>query len=333
MKLRFSLPTPGFFTCKGLLLGTALLAGCYVLAALYDHWTVFVARLVLGAAAGWLILVHLITHGRHSTCPRAEKTPAALNKPHYKLVLLYARLWPGVVCAALLATGLLTLDLPQGSDARPSTRGTLVGGGFLLLMLSLLAAVLFRARNADHLAPRPPLALTRRFGGALRTIYHHSHWLCIAAITFSGVCYLLKSEGAWRMIDTAATIAVLGAYMADNRHSSTPCEPCVVSFRVDAPEYAASKRWAFTVEHRFVPFLLLVVVLASLLLTAYARWSVADMTGQIVVMVGLAGATLVNRFHRQYMPWCPYCRRGPGDDDVPADAPDPTGGRSRPVPV
>ncbi|MFD3815171.1 hypothetical protein ACFWRZ_08895 [Streptomyces rubiginosohelvolus] len=122
----------------------------------------------------------------------------------------------------------------------------------------------------------------------------------------------------------------LGGFYVKFQHGAALCERCVVSFSINAPELAARHTRRFWLYHRS-PWAVGVLVLPMCAVPFLpAPWSgVAYMPASIA----MALTTLLSRFHSSYEPWCPICGNGGGGAGEPADAPSPTGGHDRPMPV
>ncbi|MFF9074640.1 hypothetical protein ACF1A9_20390 [Streptomyces sp. NPDC014872] len=325
-----------WLACRGLLLIALLLPAAAVMAQLSDrHWLFSVGQWGLLGVSVILLVFHIGGHGIEPTCPRATKTADVLKKRRHRLVLAYARLWPlvvGVFVLCFIATPVLMPyrgDQPNDAISLGATARTT---GVTWIGLSLLAAYLFKARHAEFLPPREDSARSRRFAQRLRLICHRSHWAVVGAIaTMVCAVVFVPEHGPWSTITSFAVFLVLAAFIADGRHSSTLCEPCVAEFRVDAPEYAAGKSWLFSVEHKGRRFYRIAVLVAVAVQLSFSGTPVS-ITTTIAVNALLVAQTFVNRFHRMYNPWCPYCHPGNGGHEE-AQVPDPTGGHGRPVPA
>lgn len=299
-----------------------------------NHWAFTVGQWTLMALSVILLIAHIGSH--NATCDRTAKTGEDLKKRRYRLVLAYARTWPVAVAGIAVFMVVTPIIRPSQGDQphdKVSLPYTAIMTGILWLGLSLLAAYLFRARNSHHIATREPSPRAQKLTERIRRICHRSHWF-VAGSILGLLCAVifLPEKGAWSSITSCMSILVLAAYAADARHSDTLCETCVAEFRVDAPEYAASKSWVFTVEHkgRAVYW---VVALVAIAIQLSLDDTAASKAATLGINTLFLASAFVNRFHRSYSPWCPYCRDNGDGGHEHTEVPDPTGGHGRPVPV
>ncbi|MFF8917837.1 hypothetical protein ACF08M_32160 [Streptomyces sp. NPDC015032] len=326
----------GWLACRGLFLIALLLPVVVEMTSLNDmHWLFSVGQWGLLGVSVILLTLHIGGHGIEPTCPRATRNPDVLKKRRYRLVLAYARIWPLVVGFLILFIIATPVFMPyrgeQPNNAISLRRATMTAG-VAWISLSLLAAYLFKARHAEFLPPRETSARPLRLARRLRLICHRSHWFVVGAIVAMACAVVFVPEPSrWSSITIFAFFLVLAAFIADCRHSGTLCEPCVAEFRVDAPEYAAAKSWVFAVWHKGQRFDWIAALVFATVLLSYRGTPIAPAI--ILVMNALSVAqTFVNRFHRMYYPWCPYCHPGNGGHEG-TQAPDPTGGHGQPVPA
>ncbi|MDQ1041473.1 hypothetical protein QFZ75_007975 [Streptomyces sp. V3I8] len=165
----------------------------------------------------------------------------------------------------------------------------------------------------------------------LGELRHRGDLIYFTSVVPASALLFVPGDGNWLFLLRllASTGMVAGALLGVH-HSMILCERCVTDFRIDAADRAASRRWRFTAFHRASWGAVVVILggsLARFFLDRPLDAVVASTTHFVVVIV-----VLLARFHGSYRPWCPYCRRGRGGKD-PEEAPSPTGGHGRPLPV
>ncbi|MET9360423.1 hypothetical protein ABZX93_05890 [Streptomyces sp. NPDC006632] len=326
-----------WLACRGILFVALLLPAANVMAQLNDtSWAFNVGSWVLGAISIILLVFHVGSHGPNATCQRATKTCADLKKRRYRLVLGYSRTWPLAVVGTALLLVLTPIFVPYKDDQpndSVSLRYTAVMLGVIWIGLTLLAAYLFRARNAHHLPSREPSPRALKLSEHVRRVCHRSHWFVLGAVLAASCASLFVPEhGPWSSITGVTIVLVLAAFIADGRHSDNLCETCVVEFRVDAPEYAASKKWVFTADHKGRRVYWIAALTCIAIQFTFDN-TPASTTATMGVNLLFVASAFINRFHRTYQPWCPYCHGGGGGGHEHTEVPDPTGGHGRPVPV
>ncbi|MET8342497.1 hypothetical protein [Streptomyces microflavus] len=293
------------------------------------HWVFLVGAWTTNLVMLFLLVLHCATHTSTEWCPRHKPfDPKALR---HRLAVRFA----GLAWVAIAAIIIYTIVRSFFSD--PDHKATSLALRPTISMLALywgglamIAANLFAARNKDALPHATPSSRGTAFAGYGRRLVHRSHWLVLIAVAGTTALVFAPDSGVWNSVRTMATFLVLAAILGDMRHSDRLCEPCVTEFRVDAPEYAAKRCWLFTIDHRGRRPYLALVVLSLVASHVFDRHTAPSIANTIGIMTIFGAITLVNRFHRTYRPWCPYCRNGGGGHEH-TEVPDPASGR--PVPA
>jgi hypothetical protein len=173
-----------------------------------------------------------------------------------------------------------------------------------------------------------------RLGAALHErasgLVHRADWIFIGLVLLSGVPAFLPGSVMVSSFGALFAFLVLGGLFFKMQHGARLCEQCVTEFEIDAPGHAARHQRRFRAFHSSgVLLVMLAPMIASLFLEA--PWKGVAMLPSVGAQVAF---TLLARFHGAYQPWCPYChpRRGGGGGGT-EPAPDPSGGRGRPLPV
>ncbi|MEV8399268.1 hypothetical protein [Streptomyces niveus] len=295
------------------------------------HWAFLVGALTANIVMLLLLVLHCATHTGTEWCPRHK--PFAPGALRHRLAVRLA----GLSWFAIAAVIIYTIVKSFFSD--PDHKATSIALWPTISMLALywgglavIAANLFAARNKDALPQPTPSSRGTAIAEYGRRLVHRSHWLVLTAVAGSTALVFAPDSGVWNSVRTVAMYLVLAAILGDMRHSDRLCEPCVTEFRVDAPEYATKRRWLFTIDHRGRRPYLALVVLSLVASHFFDRHTAPSIANTIAIMTIFGAITLVNRFHRTYQPWCPYCRNGGGGHEH-TGAPDPAGGHGRPVPV
>ncbi|WP_329147175.1 hypothetical protein OIU91_16585 [Streptomyces sp. NBC_01456] len=324
----------------GIIFAALLLPAALILSQFSDtHWAFVVGKWTLMIISSVLLVLHVGSHAHEQTCGLALKSAKSsedLKKRRYRLVITFARTWPVAVAGLLVFVTATPIIRPeQGALSRDRFHPvyTAATTGALWLILLYLAAYLFYVRNRHHLPERAPTPRAQKIASTVRRICHRSHWLVVGTIggLLCAVLFL-PNDGPWSSVTTAMTFLVMAAFIADGRHSDTLCEPCVAEFRVDAPEYAASKSWVFSLEHRGRAAVW-IFVLGAIAVQLVLDDTLASKVATIVINTLFIASAFVNRFHRTYQPWCPYCRDNGGGGHEHTEVPDPAGGHGRPVPA
>ncbi|MGW1261231.1 hypothetical protein ACWD7Y_04620 [Streptomyces drozdowiczii] len=296
------------------------------------HWALMAGAWALNIVMLSLLVLHVASHLSTEACPRHRPfDPKSLR--HRFAARLASLMWAVIGVAVIYSIVGSFFSDPDYKHTSITLRPTLSMLALYWGGLAVIAAKLFEARN-KHALPEPK---TRQRATTLaahgRRLVHRSHWFVLAAMAGSTALVFAPESGTWNGARSVAVYLVLAAMFGDIRHSDRLCETCVTEFRVDAPEYAAKRSWLFTVDHRGRrPYW--VLLLASLAAGHFFdRFTAPYIANTIAVSLLFAAITLVNRFHRTYQPWCPYCRDNGGGGHEHTEAPNPAGGHGRPVPV
>jgi hypothetical protein len=297
------------------------------------HWAINVASWVLLAAMAMLLAMGAIHAYLGHPCQLCKAKPAErLRRPHYRAVIAISRhagLPLAVIVGSILAVVPMIWGDPRYGDRIFEWKQDAVRASLSLAITMFLAAVRFdRANYPDRVRPTPITTFLRKRATGL---IHKGHWLYLAAMIPLAATGFLPQTGAWGTLGYLSGMLSIGGQYINSQHGTTLCEECVTEFPTDAPEYAAQRKWRFTVFHRWSGIRALLAVVAIIVVSHFLSrpWSgVAYLP--LLLFVGLL--VVMARFHSSYQPWCPYCRRGRGGDD-PEVAPDPTGDHGRPLPV
>lgn len=320
--------------CHGLLIAALLLPASFTAFQLTDiHWGFALAYWALLAAGVFLAFFHTRSHGRGSACSRVAVTAEDLTKLRYRFILAAVRSLPIVVTIG----GILFVTLPlvfssrHRADDFVSLRATAVVTVFIWFTMSLLAAFLFRARNAELFPASNRSALGQSVAEHVHRADHHSHWITSFVFPLYIISAIGPDSGRWNSAHSAIGLLLIASFAAGWRHGRELCEICVTEFRVDAPGYAASKRWIFTIGHKG-QFTFAISATAGCVIDMAFRGFFVTTASLSLMACATVAVTFTNRFHRKYQPWCPYCHPGDGGQEH-TEIPDPTGGHDRPVPA
>ncbi|MFD7835531.1 hypothetical protein [Streptomyces sp. NPDC059761] len=162
-------------------------------------------------------------------------------------------------------------------------------------------------------------------------VAHRSHWLYLAIMVPIAVSNFMPPTGVWGAVSVPLVLAYILVFMINAQHSMRLCETCCVEFRIDAAEHSAKHHRQFALAHRLNPLMFKAALVALVSIVLVGRpWSAVI---QLVYIATITALVFLNRFHGRYQLWCPYCRRPRGDGDDKEEAPDPTPGHGRPLPV
>jgi hypothetical protein len=291
-----------------------------------------VASIVLLAAAGVIWALSLL-HSHHADdCRKCHPLPnAALARPHRRALAWYSRQGWIPVGITVVIFGLTASFLPVAHDRTTRFQWGLDGALLFVAVVLMLhvSAVRFRVLNRPDITPHKPLRAL--IDGPGRKLRHKGHWLYLAAMAIVLPICFAPDSGIWSAIQFMGILLLYVAQALDTRHGETLCEECVSEFPINAEEYAARRKWRFTVMHRwsFIPSLGVLGVIVS-----STVWDRPISTYALAVSFIIGGTYVVNnRFHGAYQPWCPYCNGGGGGGGESEEVPDPADGHGRPVPV
>ncbi|MGW1180186.1 hypothetical protein [Streptomyces drozdowiczii] len=295
------------------------------------HWSLMIGAWVLNVAMMALLMLYIAAHLSTEACPLHRPFDPKLLR-HRFAARLAGLMWATITAAVIYSIVGSFIRPPEHKATSITLRPTLTMLAFYWGGLAVIAAKLFEARNKHALPERKARQRATALAAHGRRLVHRSHWFVLAAMAGSTALVFAPESGTWNGARSVATYLVLAAMFGDIRHSERLCETCVTEFRVDAPEYAAKRSWLFTVDHRGRrPYW--VLLLASLVASHFLDRATAPyIANTIAVTLLFSAITLVNRFHRTYRPWCPYCRDNGGGHEH-CEVHDPTGGHGRPVPA
>lgn len=135
--------------------------------------------------------------------------------------------------------------------------------------------------------------------------------------------------GAW--VNTSATLVVVALAVANLlAHHGKLCEWCAEATPLDPSGTAERKRrwlshhhWEYDTKHR-APL----ITLGGFALATLVMWLTEGAWGDLAFFVFFATPTAISltatKHHHRLQPWCPYCRRGRGDDEEVIKSPDPS---------
>ncbi|MFF1693087.1 hypothetical protein ACFVXC_05595 [Streptomyces sp. NPDC058257] len=295
------------------------------------HWAYLAGAWTANVILLLLLVLHIATHTSTEWCPRHKPfDPTALR--HRLAVRLAGLTWLAIAAIVVYTIVGSYFSDPDHKATAITLRTTISLLALYWGGLAVIAVNLFAARNKDALPEPKPSRHSTTLTEYGRRLAHRSHWLVLIAASAATALVFAPDAGVWNSARTISTFLVVAAIIGDIRHSSSLCETCVSEFRVDAPQYADKRRWLFTIDHRGRRTYLVLAVLSLIAGHLFERHTAPSIANSIGIMVVFAGITLVNRFHRTYQPWCPYCRNGGGGHEH-TEVPNPTGGHGRPVPV
>lgn len=297
------------------------------------HWYLTVASITaicITVLFGMLAYVHCYK----APCAKCRpKKPEDLKRWRYRVVIGVSR-YAALPLATLGVLVMVLTPLFHGKSNHRHLHLDLVGdipaavSGIVYVLY--LAAVRFDSANhPGRPRSRPVIAFLRNKGSRL---VHRGHWIYIGFCALAAVLTFLPDHGVGGSVATVAVLLMAGSSFLNQQHGMTLCEDCATEFRTDAVEYAAGRRWRFTVVHKYIQpvYLAAIVVWAVIAFWHNEFWSNIGFVGYL--LIGATGALFV-RFHSQYQPWCPYCHGGGWgkDDEAPVDSPDPS--QNHPVPA
>lgn len=160
-------------------------------------------------------------------------------------------------------------------------------------------------------------------------LVHRADWLYVALSLLSGASWFLPSANWTVLLSLLLSLLACAGIFIARQHGAKLCEHCVADFSINAPEHAAQHTRRFWLFHHSSWGLAVAGPLVGATLFIPRPWSGF---AYLPLSGAMALTTLLIRFHSSYQPWCPYC----GDDDGGGDteeAPTPTGGHGRPLPV
>lgn len=159
-----------------------------------------------------------------------------------------------------------------------------------------------------------------------------------AQITVFAIGVIMDIDALFYLIFVTIVAYAMAAVIWWPKHGRGLCEACFAAFPLNAPEEATrihrwlrlqhttddASRWILRVMRipqnmlaQLGAFAALGAVVAALLVFVSPWLAVAAM---LIAALMLRAALL----HQRFSPWCPWCRRGPGDDEqTPTPDPDP----------
>lgn len=314
--------------------GTVLAPAIALIPARGLHWSVD-AGLNLAYFVGLLALCTGVMHSRSKrfNCPHCRTKPeTVLRRLHNRIAFAFGRHGgpPLAVVAFLILLGPVVMPLPpRGPEAPESAyqwHASITVAVVFLIVPAFFSANAFyrRHRGLDH------PSMVSAFAARAKRLTHRVHWLVLAA-NVAFVVTVALPETTWSNA-LLALIAVANVALTtlQMHHSQSLCEVCVTEWPVDAPEKAEAKRWRLKAVHtqgRALTFGILLLVLTAVVTPQ--PWSAVFYVPAFAV---LAGSSFLLRFHSNFQPWCPYCRRGGGSDETIEANPD-GGPHGRPLPL
>lgn len=306
------------------------------------HWSAAVGQ--WGTLVVMLLAVTFaVLHTEYaSECRRCHRVPVErLKRLHYRVWATYGRQAGFVIVIALVSVLILSPGILRESGPL-AVWGNRDGDGQHFNWLNYVVVMAFYQAGVAYLSARlfnrlngtgrqGPTFIGRYLRHSLARLVHHSHWFIVGLVLpLAALTILAPKRGIWDTVTLIGFVLVCALNQLDFRHGMAPCETCFTNFRTDAAQYAASKRWRFTVLHKFH---FIVLGLLALLLVASFMPDPVHYSLSGILTLSLGGLTFLNRFHGAYLPWCPYCRGGGDDGGDQELAPEPTGGHGRPLPV
>ncbi|MFE3557342.1 hypothetical protein ACFXKW_21105 [Streptomyces sp. NPDC059193] len=284
-----------------------------------------------------VLVAGLVSMALHrSDCPLCvRRTTAELRKIRYRIPLLCVNLVGPVLIAALAFLFLApTPPIRQHTDL--DALRTMRISAVLIAPVLLLAAVQFRRRNEQALAPPWWGGMLSALGRASKRVGHYTHWLSIGTCTALVPCLLLlPRSGPWEAGLRLLMLIAAGATCASLAHSLDLCARCTIDYDLNQEfAKAASGRRYLLLDHRLTMPAFAWLCIAG---TAGASQMLfKENTPYVMAFLFLLAIpkTILSRFHNRLVLWCPICSRGDGgnDDDEKTPAPDSPGGRRLPLP-
>lgn len=173
-----------------------------------------------------------------------------------------------------------------------------------------------------------------RFNAIARTMAHYSMWFAAWLCTTNVLMTFAPNDGlvTWTLVSISlatAFIPLLISYYGDQVHIwAWDCPTCVARTPIlNGDEEVARRRGRLHWVHDRKRLLtygmgsLTLYIAAPLLMPGVGWWRQLMSLPFYVVWVYTC---MAGEAHRNLAPWCPWCRRRRGDDDVPVDVVPPT---------
>lgn len=171
----------------------------------------------------------------------------------------------------------------------------------------------------------------------------HAAILGFAVVILGGFVLALDGLPSWLDLTVRAlTVAAIAAsaYGTFSRyyHDRNVCDRHIIEAPLDDPDGAVQRnRRKLRLFHRLTPGMVMKVAVVFLVASALMQFVFHVPTVVLhLPLIGFASALSYLAWscvvHRRLEPWCPYCRRGGGDDGFePVDPTRPHGVRPNPV--
>lgn len=159
------------------------------------------------------------------------------------------------------------------------------------------------------------------------------HWMMRLLAVFSLLYIPLEwwPKSPWYVavpMIAVQSIVIFGYVM----HFREMCEKCIATMPLDPQKAIDKEKPLLWITHKW--WLRVGLLVASIATGALTKsTTVTHMACNSGYDVWFSFTIFAQLRHSRLEPWCPWCRRGGGGDDESEEVPDPTDGKSKPVPA
>lgn len=152
------------------------------------------------------------------------------------------------------------------------------------------------------------------------------------SLIIAGVPLNLLPVNWWsRLINAAYIVPVLALVVLGAMHGEKFCEYCAAATPADGDTAARKKRRTLRFYHQLTSLWGLAYLVAVIAVPMALPRVWPSLIASLVLMPGLLWMVWSIRVHDLLKPWCPWCHRGNGGDDLREPSPGPSHGVPLPV--